>query len=117
MPWRAPRKRVERPINVSRSSEESLEELARGEEEDDTVELADLDGASIVEAATGEPDPERTPSELGTKLAAALSVEAPSADGAPTGATAGARTSTALFPELRRSQREEVAIKRRRHFR
>ena len=73
MPWRAPRKRVERPINVSRSTEESLEELAQGEEEDDTVELADLDGASIVEAATGEPDPERTPSELGTKLSAALS--------------------------------------------
>ena len=73
MAWRAPRKRVERPINVSRSTEESLEELAQGEEEDDTVELADLDGASIVEAATGEPDPERTPSELGVKLSAALS--------------------------------------------
>ena len=72
MPWRRPRKPVERAINVSRSTEESLEELARGEEEDDTVELADLDGASIVEAATGDPDPERTPSDLGVKLTAAL---------------------------------------------
>jgi len=85
MPWRRPRKPVERAIDVSRSTEESLEEIARGEEEDDTVELADLDGASIVEAATGESDPERTPSELGTKLTAALAgaVGAGSAVGPP----------------------------------
>ena len=72
MPWRRPRRPVERPINVSRSVEESLDELARGEEDDDTVEIADVDGASIVEAATGEPDDDRTPSELGGKLSAAL---------------------------------------------
>jgi dihydroorotate dehydrogenase (NAD+) catalytic subunit len=58
MPWRRPRKRVERPVNVSRAIEETLEEIATGEDEDDSVELADVDGASIVEAATGEPDAE-----------------------------------------------------------
>src|SRR5688572_24079624 len=72
MPWRRPRKPVERAVNVSRSVEESLEEIARGDEDDDTVELADVDGASITEAATGEPDDGRTPSELGAKLSAAL---------------------------------------------
>ena len=82
MPWRRPRKAVERPINVSRSVEESLDEIARGEEDDDTVEVADVDGASIAEAATGEPDDGRTPSELGAKLSAALSSGAASA-GAP----------------------------------
>ena len=58
MPWRRPRKRVERPINVSRAIEETLDEVASAEDEDDSVELADVDGASIVEAATGEPDPQ-----------------------------------------------------------
>ena len=72
MPRRAPRKRVERPINASRSTEESLEEIARGDEDDDSVEVAELDGASITEAATGEPEDDRTPSELATKLGAAL---------------------------------------------
>jgi len=72
MPWRRARKPVERPINVSRSVEESLEEIARGDEDDDTVEVADVDGASITEAATGEPEDDRTPSELGAKLSAAL---------------------------------------------
>lgn len=91
MPWRRPRRSVERPINVSRSTEESLEEIARGEDDDDAVELADLDGASIVEAATGEPDPERTPSELGTKLSAALSeASVGSAGGPPNAVVAGA---------------------------
>ncbi|HZP97499.1 MAG TPA: dihydroorotate dehydrogenase [Candidatus Limnocylindria bacterium] len=56
MPWRAPRKRVERPYEVKRSPEERLETASEREEERDTVELAALDGASIVEAATGEPD-------------------------------------------------------------
>jgi|GEM_PF-61426 len=72
MPWRRPRKSVERPINVSRALEQSLEDAAEGEELDDTVELADLDGASVVEASTGEPDvDERTPTEIETKLRAA----------------------------------------------
>ncbi len=71
MPWRTPRKRVERPINVSRSMEESLAEAAEGEEEEDAVEVADVDGASLVEAATGEPSDERVPTELATKLRAA----------------------------------------------
>jgi len=71
MPWRRPRKQVERPINVSRSMEESLADAAEGEEEEDAVDVADVDGASIVEAATGEPDDDRVPLELATKLRAA----------------------------------------------
>ena len=69
MPWRRPRKKVDRPVNVSRAIEETLEELSAGEEEDDSVELADVDGASIVEAASGEADTEqRTPSALAEQL-------------------------------------------------
>jgi dihydroorotate dehydrogenase (NAD+) catalytic subunit len=69
VPWRRPRKKVERPVNVSRAIEETLEELSAGDEEDDSVELADIDGASTVEAATGEADPEdRTPSPLAEQL-------------------------------------------------
>jgi dihydroorotate dehydrogenase (NAD+) catalytic subunit len=68
MPWRRPRKQVERPIDVRRSTEESLESAAEGEEEDDLVEVVDLDGASITEAATGEADPERAPTEIADKL-------------------------------------------------
>ncbi len=56
MPWRAPRKRVERPYEVKSSAEERLETASEGEEERDAVELARVDGASIVEAATGEPE-------------------------------------------------------------
>jgi len=68
MPWRRPRKQIERPIDVRRSLEESLEIAAEGEEEEDLVELVDLDGASITEAATGDPDAERTPTEIADKL-------------------------------------------------
>jgi dihydroorotate dehydrogenase (NAD+) catalytic subunit len=69
MPWRRPRKKVDRPVNVSRAIEETLEELGAGEDEDDSVELADVDGASIVEAATGEADAEqRTPSPFAEQL-------------------------------------------------
>jgi dihydroorotate dehydrogenase (NAD+) catalytic subunit len=68
VPWRRPKKQVERPIDVRRSLEESLESAAEGEEEEDLVELADLDGASIAEAATGEADAERTPTEIADKL-------------------------------------------------
>jgi dihydroorotate dehydrogenase (NAD+) catalytic subunit len=69
MPWRRPRKKVERPVNVSRAIEETLEELSAAEDEDDSVELADVDGASIVEAATGEADTDaRTPSPLAEQL-------------------------------------------------
>lgn len=63
-----PRKRIERPIDVRRSTEESLEEAVEGEEEEDTLDLADVDGASIAEAATGEPDEDRTPTEIADKL-------------------------------------------------
>ena len=69
MPWRRPGKKADRPVNVSRAIEESLEELAAGDEEDDSVELAGVDGASIVEAATGEAEVEaRTPSHLAEQL-------------------------------------------------
>ena len=69
MPWRRPRKKVDRPVNVSRAIEETLEELSAGEDEDDSVELADVDGASIVEAASGEADTDqRTPSALAEQL-------------------------------------------------
>ncbi len=68
MPWRRPRKQVERPIDVRRSLEESLEQAAESEEEEDLVEIVDLDGASLTEAATGEPDPGRAPTELAEKL-------------------------------------------------
>jgi dihydroorotate dehydrogenase (NAD+) catalytic subunit len=69
MPWRRPRKKAERPVNVSRAIEETLEELSVGEDEEDSVELADVDGASIVEAATGQADTDqRTPSPFAEQL-------------------------------------------------
>jgi dihydroorotate dehydrogenase (NAD+) catalytic subunit len=55
MPWRRPRKTEER-FKERASPEERLELAAEGEEEREAVELASLDGASIIEAATGEPD-------------------------------------------------------------
>ena len=57
---------------MSRSIEESLEEAAAVEENEDLPEVADLDGASAGEALTGEPDPDRAPSDLGLRLHAAL---------------------------------------------
>ena len=75
MPWRRFRKRVERPIDVSKSIEESLEDAADGESDEDLPELAELDGASIAEAATGEPDEDRAPSDLGVRLRDALGTE------------------------------------------
>ncbi len=56
MPWRRPRRREERAYESRESPEERLERASEAEEERDTVELAALDGASIVEAATGEPE-------------------------------------------------------------
>ena len=75
MPWRRLRKRVERPIDVSKSIEESLDDAADAESEEDAMELAELDDATIAEAATGEPDEDRAPTELGTKLRDALEEE------------------------------------------
>src|SRR5438094_2413179 len=72
MPWRRPKKQIERPIDVRRSLEESLEDAAEGEEEEDLVELVDLEGASIAEAAAGEPDAERHPTEIADKLRESL---------------------------------------------
>jgi len=68
MPWRRPRKRVERASDVRRSEEEALERRAEFAEEDQATELAALDGASIVEAATGEPEGETAPGDLASKL-------------------------------------------------
>ena len=56
MPWRRPKKLEQRAGSPRISPEERLESAAEGEEERDTVELATLDGASIVEAATGVPE-------------------------------------------------------------
>ena len=75
MPWRRLRKKIERPIDVSNSIEESLEDAAEGESDEDLPELAELDGATITEAATGEPDDDRAPSELGTRLRDALATD------------------------------------------
>jgi hypothetical protein len=72
MPWRRSRKKVERPVDVSRSIEESLEEAADAEGEEDVDELAELDGASSAEAAAGEPDSDRAPSDLAIKLRSVL---------------------------------------------
>ena len=57
---------------MRRSLEESLEDAAEGEEEEDLVELVDLDGASIAEAAAGEPDAEQLPTEIADKLRESL---------------------------------------------
>lgn len=72
MPWRRPRTHVERPRDIRRSEEEALAEKAEHEEEDQATELAALDGASIVEAATGEPEADRSPSDLAAKLGEAM---------------------------------------------
>jgi dihydroorotate dehydrogenase (NAD+) catalytic subunit len=56
MPWRRPKKPEQRLETARVSPEERLERAAEGEEERDTLELASLDGASIVEAAIGEPE-------------------------------------------------------------
>jgi dihydroorotate dehydrogenase (NAD+) catalytic subunit len=88
MPWRRLRKRVERPIDVSKSIEESLEDAADGEADEDLVELAELDDATIAEAAAGEPDDGRAPTDLGTKLRDALEEE-PQRGGLPHSAPRG----------------------------
>jgi len=83
---------------VSRSIEESLEEAAAVEENEDLPEVADLDGASAGEALTGEPDPDRAPSDLGLRLHAALAE--PRARSAATEAKdAGAAPPLASLPE------------------
>ena len=56
MPWRRPKHDEQRAGSPRVSAEERLERAVEGEEERETVELASLDGASIVEAATGEPE-------------------------------------------------------------
>ena len=89
MPWRRLRKKVERPIDVSKSIEESLDDAADGEAEEDLAELGELDGASDTEAATAEPDDDRAPSELGTKLRHALDSDAPRRGGPPRSAPLG----------------------------
>lgn len=70
MPWRRPRKHVERAREIHRSEEEALEHASEREEDRESVELAALDGASIVEAATGEPEEPGATSDLAEKLRA-----------------------------------------------
>ncbi len=71
MPWRKPRKTVERGGRARRAPEEILE--AAGEEEalGDVVELAELEGASLADVAAGETATE-SPSALGERLSEAL---------------------------------------------
>ena len=86
MPWRRARKKVERPIDVSRSIEESLAEAAEGEDEEDATELAELDDATLSEVAAGARESERAPSELGIRLRQAIDRDArPAAREAPRG--------------------------------
>ena len=83
MPWRRFRKKVERPIDVSKSIEESLDDAADGESEEDATELAELDDATITEVTTGEPDEGRAPTDLGDKLREALDTDASHRVGLP----------------------------------
>jgi dihydroorotate dehydrogenase (NAD+) catalytic subunit len=86
MPWRRARKKVERPIDVSRSIEESLAEAAEGEDDEDATELAELDDATLSEVAAGARESERAPSELGIRLRQAIDRDArPAAREAPRG--------------------------------
>ena len=89
MPWRRFRKKIERPIDVSRSIEESLDDAAAGEELEDLTELAELDAASMTEAATGEPDEDRAASDFGNKLRDVLESEEPHRGGLPHSAPRG----------------------------
>lgn len=71
MPWRKPKRREERGGPIRRSPEEAIEEASEEEELADAVELAELEGASLAEAAFGEPD-QRVESPLRAKLAEVL---------------------------------------------
>lgn len=71
MPWRKPKRREERGGRIRRSAEEVIEEAHEEEELADAVELTELEGASLAEAALGEPD-ERVESPLRAKLARVL---------------------------------------------
>src|SRR6267378_4043971 len=75
MPWRRFRKKVERPIDVGKSIEESLEDAADGESEEDATELAELDDASTDETASGEAAESRGPTDLGERLREALATD------------------------------------------
>ena len=96
MPWRRPRKRVERGGLVRSSPEERIEEAAEDDEASDAVELAALEGASLDEAALGEPTG-TAESSLALPLAEALKgVDLPS----ETTATPKARRARAPRPEI-----------------
>ena len=64
MPWRRPRKKEERFRTQRESPEERLDRASDEEDERDAVELAGLDGASLVEAATGEREDDTTPPSI-----------------------------------------------------
>ena len=67
---RRERRVVEHPIDVSAAQEEALADAAEAEEEEDALDLADLEGATASEAASGEADESRAPSVLGERLRA-----------------------------------------------
>jgi dihydroorotate dehydrogenase (NAD+) catalytic subunit len=76
MPWKRWRKPIERPIDVSKSIEESLEDAADAENEEDIEELASLDDASSDEVGTGDPAEDRAPTDFGDRLRKALQPDA-----------------------------------------
>lgn len=71
MPWRKPRRPQERGGRVRRSPEETIEAAHEDEELADAVELAELEGASLAEAALGEPEPQQR-TALSERLGRAL---------------------------------------------
>ena len=81
MPWRRPRQRAQRAPGPTRTEEETLELASASEEEVDAVELARADGATIAEAAVGEPDSAAAASDLATQLGRALGPAEPAGEG------------------------------------
>jgi dihydroorotate dehydrogenase (NAD+) catalytic subunit len=72
MPWRKPKKPVERGGRVRRSPEQVIEEAFEEAELADAVELAALDDASLEQVALGEVGEESARTPLGEQLAAKL---------------------------------------------
>jgi dihydroorotate dehydrogenase (NAD+) catalytic subunit len=72
MPWRRPRKTEHRGGRIRRSEEEALEAAQDDEELAQSVELAELEGASLGEVALGGPEEGVERSPLADKLASAL---------------------------------------------
>ncbi len=107
MPWRKPRTRVERGGRIRRAPEEAIEAAFEDEELADTVELAELEGASLADVGRGEPEAQPT-TALSERLTEVLAgVELPEETVAspkpkrkrvPAAASLSARESVSRFP-------------------